>query len=556
MPFERLLEDISNAHGPTTFTADMEGKTVHHRNGTSDQRGYYYAIYSHASYGSKTGEKPPNKMGPYVWRAQLDVNGDDGQPLAIQFDLGCYLSPIRTPPKDGEKYAAIKDRDGVNTLIQVTSKALYLLFPIENVPDAENILRKIYEKYVLPIRLPTGGNPIRAFLTGPVPEVTEGPPPPGVRRRDRRANTTPPRAVPVPPPEPAGKGKTWDYFSKRAEVAKPPAESQPEVVINAMVDLRKVGLKRRLKEQEDALKTVLREYEVKLRALQNQRLALQTKQDEVVALQNAMATINTDQDDLTLGLLKEVLESRYEKIWRHGDYYWALTRPIVMQYAPHTNGSQDPCKVMAGKFIIRVDQAGLVAFYREDGRQVNEPSEDVTGTRGGRGWSISPHNTVSWGDGSGICWGTQSTAMTAAQEAADFSQIFLLTYQHLSYVNPDESYVSLRGYAKYLDLPMIEDPAILDFQAYLEDQKEQLRLEAEKKEKEAADLLLREQQALEAAEKAANARAANIQELGELTMEELAAYGLNPRTLRPGNAPVGVDHTHDEINPDYLLEGH
>lgn len=542
MPFEQLLDRVTQAHGVTRFKPNQQGRAIHVRLGTTCYRAPSYDIWSNAAYGSKTSPRPPATTGRMVWRIEIPLG--NGRRININFRVATCLAQPRTNPTDIFTFKTICDRHR-NTVVQVTDKALFLLFDIEAADEPERVLQEIYEAFVLPLAEQRIRNMMMAFRTPAQQAATQAE---DVYQREqppqqvpfttfpRRARPTPLPPTPLPPlkPDEEGEGKTWKKYGRQHLIPEIPAEDQKERVVVALRLQRSEGMRKHLKQQETTVEDAKRRYESKLKEFHRAREDFLKQKDILTSLQQGVSANEVKEDDVEIMMLKGVLDSYYEKVWEKEEFYYGLTRPVVMQYSPTALGTQDPCRVLAGKFIVRVSKEGVVQFWREDGRVCREPRNsphaNVERNQGARGWCISPHNTLEWSEDGSICWGTQGTVLHKAQEEADYAQLFLITIQHISYVNPEESYCSLRGYAEYLGLPKVEDPTITSFEQEIEAVKQPER---------------------------------GIEYGGELTPEEMTALGLDPTTaglqtqpveavtmLRENGGGVHQDHNETELTTD------
>jgi hypothetical protein len=495
MPFEQLIQQITDAHGPTTYQGGNQGKAINVTVGTGTLRSHRFAIYSFAAYGSRNSRTAPTNHGPFKWRIVATHRQNRWD---INFNGGAYISKARTPPTGN--FFTLTDRNN-DPVVQVCPAAMFLLFDIEQANDPEALLKSLYEGLVLPLNvdrwhdlycLRNDTQPNETITPTVEPEPTPQP----TRARNRTQPTEAPQARREEFP---GRGETWDIATTNY-LPTIPEETQTEKIVRDIMTQRVTLLGADLIRHETSLREARRTYDRRLQELTRAREEMARLEDLVASIHRSIEGKGIAEDDPELLMLQTVLDSYYEKTWKVAEDYYALTRPITIRYAPAATGEQDPCEVQAGRFIVKITRAGSVAFWREDNRICKER----------RGWAISPHNSVDMGhNGSGICWGTQNTMLWEAQQKGDYAQLFLLTYQHLSYVNPEESYVSLRGYAQLLNLPYT-DPVMEEAQRQQKEEEERLAKEAA----EAEEARRREEQQQ------------RITEGDELTPEELAEMGI------------------------------
>lgn len=499
---DNLITRISQAHGQTLYHPDNQGKAIKTRVGhaTEHHRTSLFNIYSNAAYGSRTSGAPGTHSGKIKYRLRIV---SDLLNLDVRFLNGAqHLAKARTPPEMGSFFTVYDQQR--HPVIQVTNTALYLLFPLEQLPNPEQVLTSIYESLVIPIDQARNALPMTCFSTG--------------TQRGQTRPTTNTTRTPTPPPprERPGRGSKWDFYRSMHQLPVDQARNAPSdvlPVIGTMLEQRKIAVVSQARGAEERMRQMERRYNEALRNLKYAQEQLEAEENTVRGLQVLIQKDEFKANDDEVVMLKAVLENQYEKAWSNGEHFWGLTKPVTIKYTPLTNRQHDPFEVYAGRFFVRVHKTGEVAIFREDGRICKER----------RGWAAAPHISVEYGEGS-ICWGTQSSMLRTAQTNRDYAQIFLLAYQHLSYVNPEESYVTLRGYAELLELPFTEDPNVLEAQKAAEQQAAQL---------------LQEQQAA--------AQANIIQEAGELTMEELEAMARGPVLMEVNEEHLDAE-MNDEIN--------
>ena len=183
--FEQLLSEITTAHGPTSYTPSRGGAAVHVNVESSHRRAYSFSIINYGAYGSRN-TPAPNRPGKSTYRMTIRIPG--GEDISIAFSRVAHLAKERTLPNDNIR--SIRDTRG-DPVIQVCSRAMYLLFDIEAAQNPDQVLKRIYESVVLPINVTRDSGEMRTFSVEGLarPTVTDpaNPPRTGTGTSSRRS---------------------------------------------------------------------------------------------------------------------------------------------------------------------------------------------------------------------------------------------------------------------------------------------------------------------------------------------------------------------------------
>lgn len=468
--FDDLIREISDRHGPTTYHPQGNGAAINVdiSRGDARNRNYYFQIYNNAAYGSRT-TPPPNRPGRTIYTVRL--RGPQDTRLQIDFREYAVLCSQRTLPNDNIR--TVTDTGG-RPILQVCSKALYILFDLERAVDPVVHLRRLYETFVLPLNVAIEDQPLQVYhvpgLTNATLTVertnrrggggggttrrrgfwTEG-----AQRREyvnpvyggETPQPAPEPPPPPPPPPPTDKGEKWDVHG--VMIPLPSVDRDPQEALLEVRKLRYRHLDTQLTQADRALVEAQNYYQDMLEAYHQAKRAMEEAEDRVRVLREMKRLREEGEvvEDEDMAALMAIIRSHYEKVWFHNEDIWALTKPIVISQTSRSARNRDNFRTLAGRFYVKVQaKSGRVAYYREDGRVALN----------GRGSSkvVAPHCI----NGTQQCWGTYGPLLSRCQEAGDIGQILLLTVQHIGSATLNDGYMPLRLYAGNLNLPSTEDP--------------------------------------------------------------------------------------------------
>lgn len=458
MPFDALIRQISEQHGPTTYKTGLGGAAVNVKRIGGQTREFYYTIYNFAAYGSRNTPSPREHETTFS-RIRTSTNHGASIQIDVRRNENGYLCRERTLP--GNLIVPIKDTMG-RSVIQVSNRALFLLFDIELCLDPETRLKEIYETYVASLDRRRSTPALLAFThrdeqttRADAERRSRMPEPP---RNYSEARATPPgqpyetprRRVeePVEAPEQTGRGIDWNLMT--ANVSSIPADSDIKAAISTLKNSRVRGLDAKINQVRVQMEASQKLQQQALQKLREITTTFHGHEDEYTGLLAVKQNRVNDDTDADIQALTEVVSSHYEKVWGNDSCLWGLTKPIVIQHRCEVGEVQDPLRVLAGKFLVKV-QADQIAYYREDRRVAFGGVSQKT---------IAPHSYGNSNEGTTICWGVYRDLIYNCLSNGDLSQMFLLVARHLMSVTPTDRYMELREYARKLQLPLTEDPEV------------------------------------------------------------------------------------------------
>lgn len=483
MPFDTLMRQISDMHGPTTYKNGLGGAAVNVKRIGGQTREYYYTIYNFSAYGSRNTPAPREHDTSYS-RIRTSTNFGPSIQVDVRRGQTGYLCRERTLP--GNLLVPIKDTMG-RSVIQVSNRALFLLFDIELCIDAEAKLKEIYETFVAPIDRHRTAPAILAFTRraeetnlADVERRVRTPEPRSyyeARAADRPGRTPPARdttgsrsSVMEPiPSELEGKGTEWNMMT--VNLSSIPENSNIQAAVSTLKMARVRGLDTRITQTRAQMEATQKLQQQALQKLRDVTIVLHNNEDEYMGLLAIKQNRAKDENDADIQALTEVISSHYEKVWGNENCLWGLTKPIVMQHRCEVGETPDQYRVLAGKFVVKV-QADSIAYYREDLRVAMGGVSQKT---------ISPHCYANSYEGTTICWGVYRDLIYNCLSNGDLAQMFLLVARHLMSVTPTDRYLELREYARRLRLPSTEDPSV-DLLVDYKREKEEKRKKAEQEE--------------------------------------------------------------------------
>lgn len=457
--FEDLMQEITNVHGYTRYVPNCQGKAIksYGSSYTRTRRSSSFTIYNNASYGARSSSAPPKHLGKScksIYIKRIGPPRDGSEVIKVPLDSWSHLVPERAV----QSWMGTGYNQSRESVLQVSSGCLYLMFNIELVGDEEErteILRDIYETYILSLDEAISSDMRIFMLEEDLIELSSR----GIPVADKKE-------------ELPGYKKDWNFF-KIKNFKEIPAESEGvKGALRVLMDQRKRGLKKRIEEEENEVRTNERYYENALRDLAKRREDFQTSEACFQVLKNTSLE-ELKEDDPTLLALSASVSAFYEKMWMKDDTIWALTKPIEMSYLKIPEQKENTFRALTGKFLVAVDKDGIVNYYREDGKVVLRSTDPHSNK------IISPHSHVYSGENiPHICWGIYGNLIRNCQRDGDLGQLFLLVYRHLQSVTPNDCYMQLTEYATKLRLISTTDPKVNLFE--LEKKLEEKKLEEKK----------------------------------------------------------------------------
>jgi len=297
--YEAILRQITDAHGYTNWSGSHSGQCRNARGSNSLRRATSFSIYNHCSWGSRNTYTTPRNMGPYVG-STLRIKKPDGEYYNIRFSGrgGHNLSPPRTVRNNSVRTVRTNGTQG-HTVLQFTTRSMFMLFDIERCQDPETVLLDLYEAFVMPL---TEDRYATNMRVADWDEAPAGHILPATARTPRTTRTTrtPRRTI--------GEDITWRY-NKDNLPATVPAESSTTEVVAQMKNHRRRTLGKQIvtaeaeKREQDYL------YKESLKELHRHRERLVEKENELEALKSYQAGgSDVSLDDPEVNALSEAIE--------------------------------------------------------------------------------------------------------------------------------------------------------------------------------------------------------------------------------------------------------